>query len=252
MVAPAEKGPANHQVKSMNHKHAIKIHAAAAYTLGELKGAERNAFEAHMLNCSECTEEATRAAQLYEDTWQVLRDDHTVGAGYVPVSFWQKAWESVCQPVPAAAFALILLCTGFSGYQAKRINELREIPVGQLLTKHVVLQGIGVAHGSAEPDQGVVVNIHKGQSTFGIRFDIPYNPSGESFSFYEIKVLTESGTQRLSLNASRQDAENPVDILLSTRGFSPGKYFVLVQGVTAENEKKGEPVKFPFELKFQD
>lgn len=235
----------------MNHKDATKIHAAAAYALGELKGAERDAFEAHMLNCSECTEDATFAAQLYEDTWQVLRNDPTIGSGYAPVSFWQKAWAGLRQPVPAAAFALVLLCTGFSGYQAKQINELKQTPVGQLLSKHVVLQGVGVAHGSSDPDQGVV-NIHKGQPTFGIEFDIPYNSSGEASSFYEIKVLTESGAQKVALRASEQDAKNPVDLLLSTRGFAPGKYFVLVQEITAENNKKGEAFQFPFELKFQD
>src|SRR5947209_3365511 len=232
----------------MNHKYAIKIHAAAAYALGELKGAERDAFEAHMLNCSECTEDATRAAQLYDDIWQVVRENHTIGSVYVPVSFWQKAWAALRQPVPATAFALVLLSTGFSGYQARKINELQQLPAGQLLAKEVLLQGIGVAHGAVDSDQGVV-NIHKGQLTFRIQFDIP---SGEAFSFYEIKVLTESGSQKLSLGASQQDAQNPVDILLSTRGFSPGKHFVLVQGVTAAKEKKGEPLKFPFELKFQD
>ena len=237
----------------MNHKHATKIHAAEAYTLGELKGAERDAFEAHMLNCSECTEDATRAAELYEDTWQVLRDDHTIGSGYVPVSFWQKAWATLRQPVPAAAFALILLCAGFSGYQAKQIRELKETPLAQIIISPdsiPSLRGIGVAHGSTESDKTIVL-AHKGQSTFGVHFDIT-NPSGEASSFYEIKVLTESGTQKVSLRASKQDAQNPVYLLLSTRGFAPGNYFVLVQEITAENNKKGEAFKFPFELKFQD
>jgi len=243
----------------MNHKHATKIHAAAAYALGELKGAERDAFEAHMLNCSECTEDATCAAQLYEETWQALRDDHTIGSGYVPVNFWQKAWATMQQPVPAAAFALILLCTGFSGYQAKEIHELKQAPVAQILNSDLLssepalLKANGVAHGSAEsnePDQGTVF-VHKGQSAFRVKFDIT-NPSGETSSFYEIKILTESGAQKVSLRASEQDAKNPVHLLLSTRGFAPGKYFVLVQEITAEYNKKGEAFKFPFELKFQD
>lgn len=234
----------------MNHKHATEIRAAAAYALGELKGAERDSFEAHMLNCSECTEDATRAAELYEDTWQVLRDDHTLGAGYVPVSFWQKAWAALRQPVPAAAFALILLCAGFSGYQAKKINELQQTSEAQLLSgESFPLKAATVAHGSTAQD-GQVVQLHKGQSTFRLKFDIP--SSGEASSFYEIKVLTDSGAKKASLKASVQDARNPVEVLLLTRGFSPGKYFVLVQGVTAGNEQKGESFEFPFELEFQD
>lgn len=240
----------------MNHKDATKIHAAEAYALGELQGVERDAFEAHMLNCSECTDDATRAAQLYEDTWQVLRDDPAIGSGYAPVSIWQRAWESLRQPLPAAACALVLLSTGFSGYQAKRIHELTQTPSAQIINPgSVALRAIGVAHGSTESiesDQGMVV-VPRGQSAFRVDFNIPpASPSGEASSFYEIKVLTESGAQKVSLKASEQDAKNPVDLLLSTRGFAPGKYVVLVQEITAENNKKGEPFTFPFELKFQD
>src|SRR5262249_49719250 len=98
-----------------------------------------------------------------------------------------------------------------------------------------------------------VVFVQKGQSAFRVDFNIPpTNPSGEASSFYEIKVLTESGAQKVSLRTSEHDAKNPVDLFLSTRAFAPGNYLMLFQEITAENNKKGEAFKFPFELKFQD
>ena len=94
----------------MDHNEAVKNHAAEKYFLGELAGAEREAFEEHFFDCQDCAADVKTTAILIDNVRETLRtstkkspsrEARTIGF----LSWWRPAYSF-------AAIALLLATIG--------------------------------------------------------------------------------------------------------------------------------------------
>lgn len=65
----------------MDHAGALRLRAAVKYMLGELAQAERDSFEEHYFDCSECALDVQAAAAFADNARNVLSDDEEQRAG---------------------------------------------------------------------------------------------------------------------------------------------------------------------------
>jgi hypothetical protein len=95
----------------MDHEVASTTHAVERYLLGEMPSPERDAFEEHYFECTECAEDIRSAAATVREMKQVLRDLASVPKASSP------GWLSWLKPqVMVPAFAALSLAV-IVGYQ---------------------------------------------------------------------------------------------------------------------------------------
>ena len=66
----------------MDHADAVRTYAVEGYTLEELNEFERNSFEAHMMQCVICAEEARIASELATALREAFEEDPSLGISY--------------------------------------------------------------------------------------------------------------------------------------------------------------------------
>ena len=56
-------------------------------------------------------------------------------------------------------------------------------------------------------------------------------PASDSFAYYSAAVETDSGGRKFAVPVSREQAKDPVQILLPANTLTPGNYVLVVRGV---------------------
>src|SRR5436305_696634 len=98
----------------IDHQHAIKNMLAERYLLGELSEGERDGFEEHMFNCSECFDQVKAGTEFVNSLKKIGAQD----AGAVSRSGWQPALAQWFLPKSTQVFGvLFFLAASFSVYQ---------------------------------------------------------------------------------------------------------------------------------------
>lgn len=229
----------------MEHSSAINNHTAERYLLGELTTVERDAYEEHFFSCPDCAEEIMSASDFIETAKQVVQKELRVESyGRVAQSFsWGRwlSWRSILQPIPAMACALLVTLSGVVGYQnVVTIPHLAQIGAPQLMNTFML-------HSNTRSGTKNV-SVLRGTS-FALQFEMT-SPK-EGYKSYEASVLAKSNSKTvLSTIISAEGAEGSLALHIPAGTLQPGRYELLVQGVNGN--RKGEPDRFPFELKLQD
>ena len=94
----------------MDHEVASTTHAVERYLLGEMPSSERDAFEEHYFDCTECAEEMRSASATVREMKQALRD-----LGSAPKAS-SPGWLSWLKPpvmVPAFAALALAMVVGY-------------------------------------------------------------------------------------------------------------------------------------------
>src|SRR4051812_14376426 len=94
----------------MDHEVATKTHAIERYLLGEMPSSERDAFEEHYFECTECAEEIRSASATMREMKAALRELDTARRNSPP------GWLSWLKPqmlVPAFAALSLALVVGY-------------------------------------------------------------------------------------------------------------------------------------------
>ena len=78
---------------------------------------------------------------------------------------------------------------------------------------------------------------------FSFYIDIP---ASDSFAYYSAAVETDSGGRKFAVPVSREQAKDPVQILLPANTLTPGNYVLVVRGVgqatsSASETRVGQP-----------
>lgn len=224
----------------MDHTEAIKSQAVEKYFLGELKGAERDAFEEHFFDCAECAADVQATALLVDNVREVLRavpaeakkaparENRTPGF----LSWWK----------PAYSFAAIAVLVAGIGYQTLvTIPRLREgsTTVAQALPS-VSFMTAG-SRGSGALEIAVPAN-----SNFGIYVDIPSSPD---FTSYTADIVTHSGVSKLSIPVSADQVKDTVQLLIPGRTLEPGQYDLVIRGHKSGDTTAQEIIRHPFILR---
>jgi hypothetical protein len=194
----------------MTHDEAKKSMAAEAYVLDDLETAERNAFEEHFFDCTDCTADVLDAAKIADGvrTGNVVR--------FRDYSRWAAA---------AAAAAVVI---GLSSQYAPQIAGLWKhspAPIGQ------------AAHAIPVPELPIELETTRGAAAVyhvrtnqpvGIYFTIP--PSDVPPSTYTCVLLDASGHVVKSLEVRRDQAAEPVKLSLSAGTLRNGDYKLVIRG----------------------
>jgi hypothetical protein len=207
----------------MEHSEAIEMMAAERYALGEMTPEERDRFEEHYFDCSECS--------------QSVRDGVSIAAGTRAAGTRQQmAPRNRWWAVAAAAFVAVI------GYQnAVTIPHLRgEAAPAARITHPVSLM-------MAETRGDVVAPVVVGrEEVVSLYFDVPPETP---FSSYVAEVRDADGKVRASLPVTANDARQTVTVLIRPGVLTPGTYEIAVSGI--ESNRKTVVAQYPFEVRFR-
>src|SRR5258706_13906018 len=95
----------------MDHNEAIQLQVAVKYVLGELSPVQREEYEEHYFDCSECASDLKAAATFVDAAREVLRQETASSLAKDSVAA-RGGWLGWFQPVaagPAFAFAGLFL-----------------------------------------------------------------------------------------------------------------------------------------------
>src|SRR5215475_478211 len=105
----------------IDHQQAVNQMMTERYLLGELNPQERDAFEQHLFDCSECFEQVKAGTEFVH----YLKDIGAEETAAVPSTpAWRRLLGQAFRPAPA--FALGLICfASLSIYQATVIHYFK-------------------------------------------------------------------------------------------------------------------------------
>jgi hypothetical protein len=205
----------------MNHIQAVEMKSPMRYVLGELAEPERDEFEEHLADCSNCMDEVWRATQFGANAREVFRE-HTNERPVGRLARWFQ-WR----PFPALAFsaALNVALAGVVAYgalgafPAKRAKLARLSAPGPI----AVVEVRGVVRDASGAQQ--VVKAAGDLTVFS--FDLP-----QRYERYVYSVADASGRVVMSGDAgSDSDSATKLNLKLPVGGLAPGEYKVTAAGL---------------------
>jgi hypothetical protein len=201
----------------MNHNQAIENKSPMRYVLGELDGADRDAFEDHLADCSNCMEEVWTATQFAANAKEVFRAEAAK-----PRAARAPAWQW-WRPFPAFAFsaAMNVALAAFLAYNVFHIDAGLRAELAEFTQPGViqVAQVHGVVRGAAEAPV-----IATGRLLV-LSFDSPHR-----YSRYFYSVADTSGRVVLS-GESAGTASDVLNVRIPAGRLAPGQYRASASGV---------------------
>lgn len=195
----------------MKHEDALESKATERYLLEEMGTDERDAFEEHYFDCSECADDVRSGVQFTES---LRRKTNVVDIGS---HRRRSSW------LPKAAAAAVIFGTlGWLGganmqppAQPPQITEMVQIDIAE-----------------AERGPGDAVVIPAG-SYASLNFDIPDRPDAASYAY---SLQDAAGKTLRTGTKSREDAAaGSVSLLLPA--LPRGSYRVLIEGVREDGNR---------------
>jgi anti-sigma factor RsiW len=204
----------------MDHKTAVKIHAAERYVLDEFSPEERTDFEEHYFACAECADDVRAASILAANSKVVIEEEeaHTAAALRSPVRRkWRLSWGLVA----SAALNLVLLAG--IGLQGLRLGP-RKAAADSMDAQFY--QSFGIP--AVSRAEMKTLQVPAGSRFFGARFDLT---PGQHFDTYEYQILEATGAPK-SGQFVKAPAVNSSDLQLAVpvASLAPGEYVFVVLG----------------------
>ncbi len=209
----------------MDHEMSIKTQAAERYLLGELPPGEREAFEQHYFDCSECADHVRLAFQLGENARAVFAEEarrptQERASGF---SNW-LAWFRPVFLVPATACLV-----AFMVYQnAAQIPALRARVT--LVEKPLVVSSVLLAPSARAAVPTVAVA--KRAPFFQLSLAVGAVRSADRFEFV---LRSDSGKMLWTLPVSRVEPDSNVTLLIPTAGVPDGYYDSVLVAITGNH-----------------
>jgi hypothetical protein len=213
----------------MSHDQAVSSHAAERYILGELSSNEREAFESHYFDCSDCFEQIRLGGEFLARTREVLDPE--------PEKSWlAAALGDLRRPAPVFVSALLLCTLGIGAYQQSVIAGFMAPRVEANYFLPGDIKGIPK-----------VITVSRKS---GLSLSVDFARSSD-FTSYRAQIETESGKVKYSLPVAARENGYSVTIGMPADALAPGTYKVVIQGLSA-NGTATKVGSGAFELKFSD
>lgn len=219
----------------IDHEQAIQEMMVERYLLDELGPQQRDAFEAHLFDCSACFEQV-RAGTEFVQCVRQIGTETTSSAAQPKPGWWRNLVGPMAQPLPALAAILLVAAVGLNIYQSHELSRQK----GPALERSYILTGI--AHGG---DGTQMIEVPRGAP---LGLSVEYEQRGELTS-YGVRVLSASGEVRSSLPIPHDQVDGMARIMVSSDFFKPGRYSVIVWGRTNDGTET-EVGHGAFELQF--
>jgi hypothetical protein len=225
------------EMDDMQHIEADETHAVERYLLGEMPARERDDFEEHFFECTECAAAvkstaifADNARAVFQEQQQQVQPAKQRGGAAVP---W---WKRFSLPVLAPVFAVLaLFCV--TGYQNFVLipslrSQLARVTAPQPLSSFAL-------HGTSRGEQPLIRLPNSG--FFSLYFDVP----GTSPAGYLCEIRDASGSRRFALTVSPPKPGAAVNLLLDRSSFPAGEYNLVVRSEPPDTMEVGQ---YPFKI----
>jgi hypothetical protein len=236
----------------MDHSEAVRQMAAERYLLKEMPSAEREAFEEHLFECSECALDLRCGAAFMESAKAQLPELAGVQLTPVPsttrkTAAKQKWWRNWFRPILVTpAFATLLVILGYQNfvtYPALRAaaSQPRLLPWTPL---HGATRGGSHQTVTADRRHGVALPV-----------DLSPQPSPGAYVSYAFDLYDPQGKLVWTgfPAAPAGDAEDSQRLSLAIPGvmLRNGTYTLAISGVAAHCER-AEIDRYVFDLRLTD
>jgi hypothetical protein len=218
---------------TIDHQQAVNKMMTERYLLGELEPQERDAFEQHLFDCSECFEQVRAGTEFVHYLKGIGAEETAV----VPQpGFWSRFMAGLRQPAAAFAFVLLFFAVGLNVYQQQQISRQK----GPALERSYVLTGIAHGGGSA-----LLVQVPQGSR---LSLNVEYTRRGE-LTAYGVRILSDSGTVISNRLIPPDQVGGMATLAVSADVLKPGRYSVVVWGRNNDGIES-EVGRGAFELQF--
>jgi hypothetical protein len=219
----------------IDHEQAIREMMVERYLLDELQPQQRDAFEAHLFDCSACFEQVQAGAEFVHCVKEIGVEATPEPAPPV-TGGWRRFLGGMDQPLPAVAAILLAAAIGFNVYQSHLLSRQKGPALEWSYTLTGIAHGGGPAH-RIEVPRGAVLGL-----------SVEYQRRGELTS-YGVRILSDSGQIRASLPILHDQGDGMAKITVSSDFLEPGRYSVVVWGRTNDGNET-EVGHGAFELQF--
>jgi len=202
----------------MDHEEAVQAQASVRYVLGDLTPAERDAFEEHFADCSNCMNDVGLATTFATNAKEVFRDRAARGtpAKGVPWLRWR--------PFPALAFsgALNLVLVVALGYGLLRVPPAMRTEVAELIEPQSV--EVVPVHGTTRGSADTLQTVRASGRTLILTFDLP-----QRYEHYYYSI-DRTGATVLSGEVTAAGRSDTLNLQIPVSRLHPGEYRVVLSG----------------------
>jgi putative zinc finger protein len=209
----------------MDHEISVKTQAAEKYLLGELRPAEREAFEQHFFECSECAEDVRIGFEFTENAKAVFRQE--------PAPIYQSTrsparrdWFAWMRPALLAPAAASLAIVAFSGYQ-----NVIEIPALRAHVEELQRPQIVASTVLAPSSRSSVPSIAISPAVQFVQLSLAIGALAPA-ERYQCDLRSDSGKSIATVPISKLDPDANLTLLIPTASLSIGYYEAVLAGVT--------------------
>ncbi|MBV9067339.1 MAG: zf-HC2 domain-containing protein [Acidobacteria bacterium] len=194
----------------MTHDEAKKSMAAEAYILDDLEAAERNAFEEHFFDCTDCTADVLDAARI--------ADGIRTGTNVVPFRHYSR-WAA------AAVAAAVAIGLAYN-YMPQVATNWRHpsAPIGRAARVSTPEQVIQLEDTRAPQSRHPI----RGDQSVALDFTIP--PQDVPPTSFTCEVRDTAGVRVAVRTVSQRDANEAVRINLPPHALHSGEYNLVIRG----------------------
>ena len=226
---------------AMDHSEVVRQKLTERYLLNELEGEQRDEFEEHYFECSECALDIRAASEFVEGSKAVLAQpaEEAVLAGRASREPVRQGWWGWLRPqFAAAALALLIAVVGYQNLVT--LPQLRGV-LRQPQTPPWAAVAVGT-WGSSGP----TVTVPK-DSSFLIFVRIP---SDGTYTRYIADLYNPAGGLEYSLTIPATSVQDQWPVLIPGGNHEAGNYRISVRGVAGSGEIK-DVGSAPFTLQTQ-
>ena len=233
----------------MNHDDAVRLTAVEAYLLGELSPADRDEFEEHFFDCSDCANELRVTATFLEEAKAELANPVKPAAAAPttsraperppPTSPFAFLWRPAVLS-PAFALALLVVVYQNAVVLPRDAGEIARLKNPAIPAELSFVGGNSRGGGSLPK-----VEVAPGQP-FMLSLDIP---TEDRYARYACELQDPGGAVVWRAPVTAEQARDTVPIYVPARDWARGTYRLVVEGFKKDGD--GKPVQissYPFAL----
>jgi hypothetical protein len=223
----------------MSHDEVVRERLAERYLLNELEGEERDEFEEHFFECSECALEVSAGSQFVIHSKEILAEPEDSGSKMTIPQPVKRDWFAWLRPAFAApVFALLLAVVGYQNLVT--LPQLRSAGQPRVTPWAAVTVGTWGA-------SGPTITVQQGK---GFMLFVRIPPDG-AYTRYVADLYNPGEKIDSSLTIPVDGSNDQWPVVIPGGKHEAGNYRIAVRGILPSGETK-DLGSAPFTLQIQN